>query len=214
MSPPRRPVSLADRRELSAILRYLRSTHGPAAMARVIGVPSDSVLAWTSTTGTSTDDPAAWHAMNRLGLAYVGRWEGGEGSSQFWSAAAPARVLEVKGFDLIKNATFPELGWIGTETDSLQLVGVGSTGAVLVKHAGSVVLTLDLMGAVHDVLPADSLSLGRPLRLARPIVVEGQGNGFRIRLVFESVSGRATPQGRELQGGYGHVLAAGFSGRP
>src|SRR5205814_512131 len=64
--PGRTPASLADRRELSAILRYLRSTQGPAAMARAIGVPTDSVLAWSRTppaNAASTDDPAAWHAM-------------------------------------------------------------------------------------------------------------------------------------------------------
>jgi hypothetical protein len=41
--PAREPVSLEHRRELSAILRYLGDTHGPEAVARVIGVAADTV---------------------------------------------------------------------------------------------------------------------------------------------------------------------------
>ncbi len=205
-------LSFEVRREMSAVLRYLDDTRGATAVAAVLGVPADTIAAWRKDTNRwNGDDLIAGHAMDHLGLAYVNKWEQGAREQSVWVNQARPRPLEVTGFELAQTFSYPgPLAWIGTASDSLQLVPEDSSGAYLVKHGGAPLMKLDLRGTVRQALPADSLAFPGSNTLQRPIVVEGSAEGIRVRMVFESVRGTVRPNGLELLGGSGYVLVAGL----
>ncbi len=204
-------VPLEDRREMSAVLHYLASTRRHEAIADVMGLPADSVRAWGDTLRMGGDDDLAARAMNRLGLRYMARWEGPNGSgTHVWARHQGPSSIPVAGFEVVKQINLPSAGWIGTATDSLEFLRGDSTGIVLVKHDGAEILTLDVAGAVRTALDADSLSTGNGLVLAQAIVVEGEGGGYRVRLVLESVNGEVRDRRFTLESGSGMLLAAGF----
>jgi uncharacterized protein DUF4153 len=209
-------VSFADRRELSAILRWLSTTRGPKAIARVMGVPADTARAWEVSDERGSDDPKASRAMERIGVAYVDRWAAGAAAGPsggvggyFWANVPPPITLDVSGFDVQRPMTYPMLGWIGTAMDSVELVR-GTADTVLVKHGGEVVVKLDARGAVHEAIPEDSLRQRGPGPLSRPIIVEGAGAGIRVRWVIDQLSGTITMGRLELQSANGAVLVGGL----
>lgn len=207
--PAREPVAPADRRELSAILRYLETSHGEAAVARVIGVPVDSVLVWKAATASGTDSPVAAGAMRRIGLRYASRAEGMREANYFWANLPTPVSYEITGFDHARGMAYPGMGWIGGASDSLELVKGAAAATVLVKHNGDSLFTLDLGAAIADVLPADSLLEGSGRRLAAPIRVEGEGGGYRLRLLLDQIAGRIVAGRLELQSANAFVLAGG-----
>jgi hypothetical protein len=207
-------VGFEDRRELSAILRYLEETHGPGSVARVMGVPTDSVLAWKRSDQSGSDSPIVARAVGRLGIAYINRWEGrqrGGASDSFWANYTPPHGLEVTGFDVTREMFYPALGWIGSAVDSLQLTREAGT-TVVVWHDGAVAFKLDLGAAIHAALPEDSLTRRGSGPLAAPIVVEATGGGLRVRWVLHQVGGRVAAGRLELQSANGPLLVTGLRG--
>ncbi|HEV8612274.1 MAG TPA: DUF4153 domain-containing protein, partial [Gemmatimonadales bacterium] len=211
VSRAREPVALADRRELSAILRYLRETHGDAAIAEVMGVPLDTVRAWELAPKRGSDDAIASNAMERLGAPYVSRWAStaAETGSSFWAHYRQPNTIEVKGFEVMRVMDYPQLGWIGTAADSVELAK-GDSGFVVVKRHGAVAITLNLAGAVRDAIPEDTLLQRGSGPLSRPIILEGSGGGLMVRWVIGQLSGRLVGGRIELQSANGAVLVAGL----
>jgi hypothetical protein len=213
ITPAGNPVSAQDRSEMSAVLRYLDLRHGPEVVARVVGVPADSARAWrTSTTGTS-DSPLASAAMRKLGLEYVGRWEPREaGDTSFRANVAGQPSLDLTGFEVGRQISYPALGWIGTAVDSLELSQGSEPGTIVVKHTGTVVITLAVGDAIQRAVPADSLIARRGFPLKAPIVIDGSGQGYRVRLLFHQVNGQIVAGIPTIQKGSGLLLAAGLMG--
>jgi hypothetical protein len=210
ISSPKAPVSLADRTQLSAILRYLSSRHGPAAVASAIGIPTDSVVAWDKANSRGASDVIAQRAMGRIGLGYIGRWESGSDGTPFWVNSSQETGIDVTGFQLIKPIHLPNGGWIGTATDSLEVVKGVDAGSLVVRHAGTVILTLDVAGALRSALPTDTLRAMRPAGLKRPILIDGEGQGYRVRLALQAVNGQLKGNEIVIQGGNGLLMAGGF----
>ena len=211
ISSPKAPVSLADRTQLSAILRYLGSSHGPGAVASAIRVPTDTVAAWyKANPGGRVDDVIAQRAMGRIGLGYIGRSESGSDGSPFWVKSSQESAVDVTGFELVRPISLPNGGWIGTATDSLEVVKGVDAGSLEVRNAGTVILTLDVAGALRSALPEDTLRAMRPAGLKRPILIDGEGQGYRIRLALQAVNGQLKGSEIVIQGGNGLLLASGF----
>ena len=208
-------VSFEVRRELSAILRYLSDTRGAAGVAAVMGLPQDTVKAWgkyASEGGArGRGDLIAGRAMNLLGLSYVDRYTQTVQEQSFWANQVQLRVLDVRGFQVARIFSYPgQAEWLGTEADSIQLIKRDSTGAIVVKHRGDSVVTLDVRGAVREALAADSFRVAGYTQMKRSILIEGAGGGVRVRVVLESVNGVIRPGGVELRSGTGYVLVAGL----
>lgn len=205
---PAAPVPLEDRAQIGAVIGYLGRTHGTDAVARALGLPEDTVLAWAGR--ADLDDPLARMAMRRMGVEYVNRWARLDGDQSFWANVTTQSSTEIAGFDVMRNTLFPTLGWIGTATDSLEVVTDTASGNVTVRHAGEPIMTLEVPGAVIEMLTADSVATRRNLILLRPIVIEGTAGGYKVRLVLETVHGQRVGEGIKVQGGNGFLLAAGF----
>jgi hypothetical protein len=210
ITSPKAPVSQADRTQLSAILRYLGSRHGPAAVASAIGVPTDTVAAWSKANPGGADDVIAQRAMGRIGLGYIGRWETGTEGTPFWANSGQESAMDVTGFEVAKAFYLPNGGWIGTATDSLQIVKGTDAGNLVVRHGGDVILTLEVAAAVRSALPTDTVLARRTVQLRRPITIDGAGQGFRVRLAIQAVYGQIKGNEIVIQTANGLLMAAGF----
>ena len=212
MARPPAPVPLDARRELSAILRYFKETYGKRGVAELIGVPVDSVVAWEQNSSGGGDDPVALQALTRVGVSYVSRWEAREPGKNdyFWANYNQAHALVVTGYDLVRDVGFPGLGWVGTAADSIRLTRDSASALVQVWHRDSVALTLDLDAALADALPTDTLTRRGSGPLYAPIVVQGEGNGLKVRWELQQVGGRVAEGRLKLQTGNGPLLVAGL----
>jgi hypothetical protein len=211
-SPARGTVPVEDRREMSAVFHYLAKTHGPEAVGRVFGLPGDSVLAWADTLLHVRDDNVASRAMGRLGLRYMNRWERPEGTgTHVWAQRQLPRSTPVAGFEVALTVSLPSTGWIGTATDSLEYRRV--EGTVVIRRDSADLITLDVAAAVGVPLNADSLQGGAGVMLTEPIVIEGEGGGYRVRLLLDAVYGELKDLRFVWQSGSGMLLAAGFKPR-
>ena len=212
--PAATPVPIEDRREMSAIFRYLASTRGPEAIAEAIGVAEDTVRVWGDSLRMGLEDDLASHAMRRLGVRYSPRWEqqpGPGGGIHFWANRSVPGSIEVAGFELMKAVSFPGAAWIGTATDSLEIARVDTTGGPLVvRREGVELFTLDLVAAIGDVVSVDSLQISSGVPLSQSVTVEGQGGGYRVRLLIDHFNGEIRDGRLIWHSVSGYLLAGGF----
>jgi hypothetical protein len=120
------------------------------------------------------------------------------------------RAIEVSGFEVVRSISYPGLGWIGTAADSLVAEVGADSGTVVLKHEGESVLTLEVGAALRAALAPDSLTQIGHTQLDRPVVVDGQGGGYRARLVLEFLSGHHRVGGPVLISGSGYLLLGGL----
>ena len=213
LTPAAGEVPLADRREMSAVFHYLAASHGPGGLGGVFGLPADSVVAWTDTVRFGRDDDMAAHAMTRLGLKFISRWQVDDLATHVWANRPGPVSIPVAGFEVAKVITLPGTGWIGTESDSLEFLRGDSSGVLLIRHDGVELLTLDLMAAVRSALGADTLPSGNSIAMPHAITLGGDAGGYRVRLVLESLNGEVKNGRFSWQSGAGMLLAAGFKQR-
>jgi len=97
-------VTHADRRELSASLDYLLSTHGARSLRGVLAESKWTGVDVTPSNGRASydrDQEGVREVMDRLGLVYVNRWEQ-ESSSwvSFYSQRTEPDVMPLAGYDV------------------------------------------------------------------------------------------------------------------
>lgn len=210
ITPPRNLVPERDRAQISAVFRYLASTHGERSIGRVLGVPADSMQTWAGPGPVFFRELAAREAMRRIGLAYVDQWSSGIDRASFHANVARRTSVEVAEFEVVRRFSLPITGRIGTVTDSLELATDSLGGSLAVKHDRVVIMTLDLAGPIRAALAADSSRQQGGVTLPSPIVVEAEATGYRVRMVLETVYGDLAGATLRVNGGEGLLMAAGF----
>ncbi|MGH7505069.1 MAG: DUF4153 domain-containing protein, partial [Longimicrobiales bacterium] len=203
-------LSYEDSKEISATVRYLIRTHGPASLAVVHASLADTTHAPTQP-GTErgyTDDLAAEAVVERLGADYVSQYEARELATQsFFIAGDEAATLDIAGFDLLSRADLATSPRIAVGADTIRI-----------QRRPSGEFEVRFRGAVIGSLPVDSLVRAlRPDSRRRPDAreippdrrtLELAADGLRLRVVFTRISGsydrRAGSQ--QLNTAYGDVL--------
>ncbi|MGE0555031.1 MAG: hypothetical protein AB7R55_16490, partial [Gemmatimonadales bacterium] len=192
--PANSPIDDGDRRELSAVLAYLRRNHGDDAVARAVGVPDDSLGHWPDRERALREGIPAEHlAMTRLGLDYLDRWSG-RGGPGFTVGVSNRQLLEIAGFEHLVSLSLNAGQRVGIGLGDLTIVADTQLRVVTLTRAGTPVLQLPL-GQVLDSLHlggAGSHSVPEPIR------IEGAVDGLTVRLLLTDVSGsvkngRASP---------------------
>jgi hypothetical protein len=113
-------VAEEDRRELSAVLRYLVRTHGARSLARIDPMYSDSIVPdYSDPTLARVDEPNAHRVMVSLGLPYVNQWEGQTADYFFHQSEAFGTSVDVRGFELLVPAELNRRTAIAIDGDSL-----------------------------------------------------------------------------------------------
>ena len=209
LARPRNPVPEKDRAQISAVFRYLVQIHGIGAVARVVGIPEDSLQARGGEVARF-DDLDAREAMRRIGLEYMDRWSSGVDRASFHANAPGRPSVDVEGFEVVRLFSLPITGRIGTAADSLEFATDSLGGSLAVKHDRVAIMTLELAGPIRAALASDSSWHQGGVTLPSPIVVEGEATGYRVRLVLETVYGEMTGTTLKVHGGDGFLMASGF----
>jgi hypothetical protein len=182
----------ADRREISAVLRYLIETHGTAAIAPWFGDSLGRIDSAAHGTGPSRDPEAHAHAIARwLNVGYVAHWETlGPNQAFHYMADLKDVAIPVAGYDAAFYVT-------RTQADSLVpgsgfRIAAGRGGRALVVYDDGVplvTLPLDTLiqtlragehgGSGPGGLPADLLHVERETPTGRAALylrmITGQG---------------------------------------
>ena len=206
-----RAVSFEDRREMSAILRYLAETRGPGTIAAAVGVPEETASAWTDSLRMGPGDDLASRGLEHLNVRYVARWGSPEtGGIQVWANRGVPGSIPVEGFQVVKAVNLPGGGWIGTATDSIEYVRPDTSNRISFRRDSVELFSLDVAAAVSDAVSVDSLLSVRGVQLDRSILLEGQGGGYRVRLLLDNFAGEVRDGRLRWQSGAGYLLATGF----
>lgn len=184
-------VPFEDRREISAVLRYLNSVHG-----------TERVEPWFEGDGTGSGREeedgrplvlTAPEAVDRLGLEYVPRWETSEPDADdpFRLAArrGPA-VGSVAGYAwMVRNVS---LGAVDTvDADGRRLVVRGDSAELHVQSDGRTLLRFPVAEHVRKVPKADRGRTVPPGELWLPV----EGDSLRGALWVTSAAGNVTGGG-------------------
>ena len=210
LDSPARPsasVSFEDRREASAILRYLIETHGTSGLERLLGHPlvdADTVPAGSEPSPRSRAETRAREIAEQLGLVYVGRWESGEEGSYHYFVERRSAVVSIGAYDYaLRWDTWPTDSFV-VEDRVLRLSLGPDSASIRVRRDGR-----ELMLPLTRLL--DSLASGQasPERPGayRPeaLHVEGENDALAIAIYFQALSGRRTESGPRFRGGSADV---------
>ena len=150
--PADAPVALEDRREISAALRYLVSTHGTERLVALFGDRLDAIDPAGSTDGAvsrGSAEPTAERIVGLLGLEYVGPWAPAASGGMFsyfmdWDRTP----IPITGYDV----------WLQAENVTEQ-AAVITEGVALRYDSVTVALVLDVDGAEVATIPlADAVA--------------------------------------------------------
>jgi len=203
-------VAVTDRRELAAIIHYLQSVHGPAAVGRVLGVPRDTVLAWRADAVGGGGDQVERHAMTRLGLTYVGRWSGTD-ARPIWLSSNPIGVVDVAGYEFLHQFNLPPDNRFLVGADSIVLVPNATNDSLVVIRGRDSLLRIDLGTPIRAAAGDQRDGSGRAL--AEPIVIDAAAGLVAIRLVLQTVSANLADSVLTVTSMTGLVLVRGLGSR-
>jgi hypothetical protein len=203
LRPATAPVSYEDRREISATVRYLVSTHGAPSLATVHPTLTDSVPPDDEPVGPDrsvppgyySDDPTAARIVEGLGLAYVSRYEAQQESQQYFSMyASEAMPIEIGGYDLLVRVELTTSPRIALGGDTL-VIRSEPTGQYGVRFRSRQIGTLPL-----DSLARTLVSEGVPPRGMLDLPVEGRtldvaSGDVRVRFILWQFAGSFDDEG-------------------
>jgi hypothetical protein len=200
-----RSVPFDDRREVSAILSYLRTGHGNEAVARAVGVPADSVLAWAADSTPIGEDPLERGAMRHLGLAYLSRWARASNQRPIGMQVADQAPIDVSGFDLMIPLSLGRRTLIALSPgDSLTLRSGPDLRSLAIQWRDRTT-TFDLGPLQREILAA--MDAGADWRqLDSAFVANARLDGMAFRLVLVHVMGDMRDSTLSLTGATGWIL--------
>jgi hypothetical protein len=197
-------VPEADRREISAVLRYLVETHGTGAIAPWFGDSLARIDTVAKGTGPSRDAEARAQAIaGWLNLGYVSRWEGpGPNLAFSYTADLEHVAIPVDGYEAVlyvtrsrRDTVTPGAGlWARPGRGGLDLAVYDGAGPLVTLPLDTLVLTLRAAGRSGSGpgrLPADLLRIEResPVGRAALYLYSITGRGSADSLTISSYAG-------------------------
>jgi hypothetical protein len=202
-------VSFEDRREVSAILRYLIQTHGTGAIAPLFGslAEIDTIGEGTRASRRHEAEPRARAITEHLGLAYVGRWEGETGMFHFF-AERRNEVIPIAEYDYA-------LRWDRWPSDSFSVAGetvrihIGSDSAFVrvtrSTPSGTEQIALPLEPLYERIKSGAIVSVRPDVYPVGELRLQGESDGLAVAIYLNTLSVRETPDGSKFWGGGGDV---------
>lgn len=190
---PTAEVPAEDRREISAVLRYLIRNHGTASIApwfpegRLAEV--DTIAAGTAPGDRSEADERAALIAGALGIDYVGSWMPGEGERFDFSIERGDPPLDISGYDYVlrdqgavsDTAFVPDSPYAFTYEEEDDL-------AILVLRDGEQVASLSLTPLIERVLEYARTTGSRRLPVELMTLTEEVGD-MRLLVAVSSIGG-------------------------
>lgn len=186
------PVSFEDRKEISAVLRYLTQTHGTDAIEPWFGgeIPRiDTVAEGTPPPrrGGAAEEQARLLAT-RLGIDYVTRWEADRPDQFNFHAARGGRAIPIVGFEYVATsgaAGYPDR--VELDGDTLEIES--TEREIRLERAGETLVAIPLVPLVERLSAA---GMGGPAGPVAPeeMAVTVESDRARVAVYFESLAGR------------------------
>jgi len=209
---PRADVTFEDRREISAAVRYLVDTHGPASLRHASAELRETAEnAPPVNPAMSVDDPIGHAVLDRIGIAYVSRYESQPQPAYINYQAVPYNVpIEIDGFTVLVRAYLTQAFVVPLGQDTLAFDWVASPPGVDVRVRGAQIMAISLTDVLAEaraaMRPGPS---GAPRGLEPPgrrLIAEADGGGYRVRITLLSLSGQDPPGGPVIQHAEADVL--------
>jgi len=191
-------ISPEARREISAVVRYLVSTHGVSSIAPWFEPPVATIdsLEGRPSSSASTESRAG-RIVEALGIEYVSRGATLVSDRFNYYASREGQAVSVAGYDLhyhSENLLDDGFEWQGGEFRIDSLAG----GQVISLSREGVVLAEIPLAPIVETARGSGLDANRPLeREALRIVVDGPGAG--VELLLSAISGTAPAEGLEIR---------------
>jgi hypothetical protein len=191
--PPPEAVSLEDRREIGAVLRYLAENHGTASIeswfpeGRLAEV--DTIAVGTEPTERRQADERAALIAQELGIEYVGSWTPGEGEGFNFSVEWDGPPLRISGYEYVVRSRSALGDTVHVEGSPVAFAHDEERLATVVLRDGGEILSLPLAPLVARAI---DYARSRPADTRIPaalLTVEGEIEGVRVAVSVTSIHG-------------------------
>jgi hypothetical protein len=192
-------TSFEDRKEISAILRYLLEFHGTDALQPWFDTPLaeiDTIGGTSVARGAEQVDRRAQLVAARMGVEYVGRYQPpAEGVFNFYTDRRGS-VVDVTGFNYAYTSTNLLDDILVVEGDSVLVDYFKPDGVVRLSVDGVAVLTAPLAPVLDNIRDYSGTGTrGLPPEVMR---IEGTGDGLFAVFYINRLSGERRADGLEV----------------
>ena len=190
---PPSEVSFDDRREISAVLRYLAENHGTASIeswfpeGRLAEV--DTIAGGTEPTERRHADERAALIAAELGVDYVGSWTPGEGEGFNFSVEWDGPPLRISGYDYVVRDRSALGDTIRAEGSPVSFAYDEERLAIVTLQDGEAMLSLSLTQLIERVLDYAQAHPPNTRIPAELLTVDGEIEGMRIAVSVTSIRG-------------------------
>lgn len=192
-------VSSEDRRELSAVLRYLVRTHGARSLAAIDPMFADTIVPdYSDPAMPRVDEPNAHRVMVTLGLPYMNQWEAPATDYFFHQADQLGQSVDIGGFVRLVQVELNRRTVIAVGEDSL-IVGPLESDSLIAEWRGQRVLiaSVESIRARIDSAGASPSPRG-PAIPQSLLTVDADLDELRLRVLIRSLGGQIQDGGRIL----------------
>jgi len=192
---PVEEVSFADRREISAVIRYLTETHGIAAIEPWFegGVASiDSVSAEPGTSPRAESDVRTRAIVTAMGIDYVDQWAGVTDSRFYFTATSGESPLNIAGHDFVLRDRRAESDTILVDGRTLELEWDEETSRLELSDESGVLGSVSILEAVEAAMTFRSDSSGTGSIPARFLMSDTRRERARMTVYLNSIRGTRT----------------------
>ena len=197
---PAEEVSFADRREISAVIRYLTETHGIAAIEPWFegGVASiDSVSADPGPSPRAESDARTRAIVTAMGIDYVDQWAGVTDSRFYFTATSGESPLHIAGHDFVLRNRRAESDTILVDGRTLEFEWDEETYRLELSDESGVLGSVSVLEAVEAAMTFRSDSSGTGSIPARVLMSEARNERARITVYLSSIGGTRTNEAAE-----------------
>jgi len=184
-------VSAEDRRELSAVLRYLVRTHGARSLAAIDPMFSDSIVPdYSDPTQPQVDEPNAHRVMVTLGLPYINQWDAPFTDYFFHQAEQLGQSVDIEGFSRLIQVELNRRTAIAVGEDSL-ILGPLERDSLIAEWRGQRVLIVSVASIRAGIDSAGASPSPRgPVIPQSLLTVDATLEDLRLRLLIRSLGGQ------------------------
>jgi len=187
------PLSFEDRKELSAVIRYLAETHGTASIDALFGgrlAEIDTIEPGLGPSDRGDADRRAELMVGALDVDYVGRWASAAGERAFnYVATRSGAVISVAQYDLgLRN-------W-GVTSDSVDVEGRWyafeldeERSTIVMRRNGEILVDVPLDPVIQRAREYGISQVGSPEFPQDVLYTTAENERVRLAVYFRSLSG-------------------------
>jgi hypothetical protein len=204
VQPPAEEVSYEDRREVSAVIRYLTETHGVDAIEPWFenGLASiDTISSETDGSRGGDADARAGVIVSAMGLDYVDRWAGVTDSGFHFSTGSDESPIYISGHEYVLRDRFAGSETFVVDGRELEFAWDDESAVLTLLAEADTLVAVSLLPAVESAIGYRSDSSGTGSIPTYVLMSEARTERAWMSVYLGSISGtRAADPGDEVPG--------------